>query len=88
MWLRNITDHWVSVDLTPTDCRLLARACRIAADVTAHEAHQSPAYFDALACSFDAMMMAGSSYFYADDAEGYSLRTIRRDHDRMLEVGG
>ncbi len=88
MRLRNITDHWISLDLTSTDCRLLARACRIAADATAQDAHQSPAYFDTLACTFDALMMAGSAYFYADDDEIYSLRTIRRDHDRMLQVGG
>ncbi len=87
MKLVNVTERRITVELSPEDCRLLARACHDAAEAVAEEGHKNPTYYRALAFGFDAAMMAGAAYSYTTGDADYSLTEIRRDHDAMLRVG-
>ncbi len=86
MRLLNITERQITVELEPEDCRLLALACRDAAEAAFSHGAKPPTYYSALAFGFDAAMMAGAGYSYTTGDADYALAQVRRDHDAMLRV--
>ena len=84
--LMEINRRYITVELMPEDCLLIAQAFRASHN---HESAPDLVMADTLATTFQGLAMAAASYSYANGLDDFTLARVWRDlGPQMVTAGG